>query len=80
MSKNLFNSKVIKKSFVPELFFVLQDSYAIYEHFMNIICTFHIFMYSHVTIRVKGYIYIYIYIYICRKIDNKVIRVEGEVY
>ena len=26
------------------------------------------------------YIYMYIYIYICRKIDNKVIQVEGEIY
>ena len=47
------NSKVIK-SFVPELrsrqvFFVFRDSYVIYEHFMNIICTFHIFMYGYVT-------------------------------
>ena len=25
------------------------DSYVIYEHFMNIICTFHIFMYGYVT-------------------------------
>ena len=35
-----------KKSYV---FFVFQDSYVIYEHFMNIICTFHIFMYGYVT-------------------------------
>ena len=45
-----FNSKVIK-SFVPELrsrqvFFVFRDSYVIYIWVMNILCTFHIFMYD----------------------------------
>ena len=45
-----FNSKVIK-SFVPELrshkcFFVFRDSYVIY---MNILCTFHIFMFGYIT-------------------------------
>ena len=53
-----FNSKVIK-SFVPELrsrqvFFVFRDSYVIYEHFVNIICTFHIFMYCYVTPASEG--------------------------
>ena len=47
------NSKVIK-SFVPELrsrqvFFVFRDSYVIYIWVMNILCTFHIFMYGYVT-------------------------------
>ena len=48
-----FNSKVIK-SFVPELrshkcFFVFRDSYVIYIWVMNILCTFHVFMYGYVT-------------------------------
>ena len=49
-----FNSKVIK-SFVPELrsrkcfFCVFRDSYVIYIWVMNILCTFHIFMYDYVT-------------------------------
>ena len=48
-----FNSKVIK-SFVPKLrsrqvFFVFRDSYVIYIWVMNILCTFHIFMYEYVT-------------------------------
>ena len=51
--ENPFNSKAIK-SFVPELrsrkcFFMFRDSYVIYEYFMNIICTFHIFMYGYAT-------------------------------
>ena len=49
-----FNSKVIK-SFVPELrsrkcFFVFRDSYVIYIWVMNILCTFHVFMYGYVTL------------------------------
>ena len=45
-----FNSKVIKKSFVPELrsrqvFFVFRDSYVIYIWVMNILCTFHVSVY-----------------------------------
>ena len=48
------NSKVIK-SFVPELrrrksFFVFRDSYVLCIYVMNILCTFHIFMYGYVTI------------------------------
>ena len=47
-----FNSKVIK-SFVPELrsrqvFFVFRDSYVLCIYVMNILCTFHIFMYGYV--------------------------------
>ena len=47
-----FNSKVIK-SFVPELRSrkVFRDSYVIYIWVMNILCTFHIFMYGYVTIQ-----------------------------
>ena len=55
MSKKPFNSKVIK-SFVPELrsrkcffFFVFRHSYVIYIWVINILCTFHIFMYGYVT-------------------------------
>ena len=49
-----FNSKVIK-GFVPELrsryvFFVFRDSYVLCIYVMNILCTFHIFMYGYVTI------------------------------
>ena len=49
-----FNSKVIK-SFVLEprsryVFFVFRDSYVIYIWVMNILCTFHIFMFGNVTI------------------------------
>ena len=49
--KKYLYSMVIK-SFVPELrsrkcFFVFRDSYVIYEHFLNIICTFHLFMYGY---------------------------------
>ena len=49
------NSKVIK-SFVSELrsrqvFFVFLDSYVIYIWVMNILCSFHIFMYGYVTYR-----------------------------
>ena len=48
-----FKSKVIK-SFVPELisryvFFVFQDSYVLCIYVMNILCTFHIFMYGYVS-------------------------------
>ena len=48
-----FNSKVIK-SFVPELrsrvfFFVFRDSYVLCIYVMNILCTFHIFMYGYGT-------------------------------
>ena len=47
------NSKVIK-SFVPELrsrkcFFVFRDSYVLCIYVMNILSTFHIFMYGYVT-------------------------------
>ena len=47
------NSKVIK-GFVPELrsryvFFVFRDSYVLCIYVMNILCTFHIFMYGYVT-------------------------------
>ena len=50
-----FNSKVIKNSFVPELrsrdvFFVFRDSYVLCIYVMNILCTFHIFMYGYVTL------------------------------
>ena len=49
-----FNSKVIK-GFVPELrsrymFFVFRDSYVLCIDVMNILCTFHIFMYGYVTV------------------------------
>ena len=48
-----FNSKVIK-SFVPELrsykCFSCRDSYVLCIYVMNILCTFHIFMYGYVTI------------------------------
>ena len=55
------NSKVIK-SFVPELrsrkcfFFlcVFRDSYVINMCVMNILCTFHIFMYGYVTFMLNG--------------------------
>ena len=52
--EKLFNSKVIKKSFVPELrsrhvFFVFQDSYVLCIYVRNILCTFPIFMYGYVT-------------------------------
>ena len=48
-----FNSKVIK-DFVPELrsrrvFFVFRDSYVLCIYVMNILCTFHKFMYGYVT-------------------------------
>ena len=48
-----FNSKVIK-GFVPELrsryvFFVFRDSYVLFVYVMNILCTFHVFMYGYVT-------------------------------
>ena len=72
-----FNSKVIK-SFVPELksrkcFFVFRDSYVIYEHFMNIICTFHIFMYDYVTREnISAYIHPYVYARICIIIQKNV--------
>ena len=47
------NSKVIK-SFVPELtsrhvFCVFRDSYVLCIYVMNILCTFHIFMYGYFT-------------------------------
>ena len=53
-----FSSKEIK-SFVSELgsryvFFVFRDSYILCIYVMNILCTFHIFLYDYVT-----------YIYIC---------------
>ena len=49
-----FNSKVIK-GFVPELrsryvFFMFRDSYVLCIYVMNILCTFHIFMYGYVTV------------------------------
>ena len=58
MSKNLFNSKVMK-SFVHEqrrrkCFFVFRDSYVLCIYVMNILCTFHI--------SVSGVCYIYTYI------------------
>ena len=51
------NSKVIK-IFVPELrsrkfFFVFRDSYVLCIYVMNILRTFHIFMYGNVTLWVK---------------------------
>ena len=58
MSKNLFNSKVIK-SFVAVLrsrkcFFVFRDSYVLCIYVTNILCTFPIFMYGYVYISNKG--------------------------
>ena len=49
-----FNSKVIK-GFVPELrsryvFFLFRDSYVLCIYVMNILCTFHIFVYGYVTL------------------------------
>ena len=48
------NSKVIK-GFVPELrncymFFEFQDSYVLWIYVMNILCTFHVFVYGYVTL------------------------------
>ena len=49
-----FNSKVIKKSFVPELrsrkCFLCFGIPMLYIWVMNIICTFHIFMYGYATL------------------------------
>ena len=50
-----FNSKVIKKSFVPELrsrkmFFVFWDSYVLCIYVMNILYTFHISVSLYVTL------------------------------
>ena len=49
------NSKLIKKSFVPELrshyvFFVFRDSYVLCIYVMNIRCTFHISVYGYDTL------------------------------
>ena len=55
--KKPFNSKVIK-CFVPELrsrqvFFVFWDSHVLCIYVMNILCTFHIFIYGYVTNRLR---------------------------
>ena len=55
-----FNSKVVK-GFVPELrsryvFFMFRDSYVLCIYVMNILCTFHMFMYGYVTTRIPSYI------------------------
>ena len=51
-----------------QVFFVFRDSYVIYIWVMNILCTFHIFMYGYVPnptlSRLITDLYIYIYIYI----------------
>ena len=62
-----FNSKVIK-SFVPELrsckcFLCFGIPMFIYIWVMNILCTFHIFMYGDVK---TIHIYVYTYIWLCK--------------
>ena len=61
------NSKVIK-SLVPELrsrqvFFVFRDSNVLCIYVMNILCTFHIFMYGYVTCASWQPTHIYKYVY-----------------